>query len=547
MRLTVSLGSLPIVALPLREGRTRIGKSPGNDIVLSLPEIADEHAEILHTRGRITIHALGAEHLLVGGSETARADLAPGATVICGPYELRVEGDAERGGPASNAGAVRETSTLPMLGRREVQAPVAAVQVVAGPDQGAVIELGAAPLVLGRSPDAGLVLHDETVSWRHLVLERAGRSARVRDLGSRNGTYLDGRLVEAAPAGGSARVRIGRTELILLETARAAPAPDEVRGLAELVGMSKPMRALYRRIQEASAVVLPTLLLGETGAGKDLAARAIHALGPRAGGPFVPVNCAAIPRDLLESELFGYAKGAFSGALADHDGALVRAHEGTLFLDEIGDLAPELQAKLLRAVETGDVPRLGGAPVKSDFRLLSATQRPLREEAEAGRFRADLFYRLAVLEVRLPALRARTDDIPDLVHAFLEEAPRVLGIAAKDVPAIDEDALPVLVAHDWPGNVRELRNVIHRAVLTCRAGVIDAGSLTPLLAEARQSRNFRAGTLEDAEREAIANALRDCNGQRRAAARRLGMGESTLYVKIRRYGLEHLGRPPRPS
>jgi two-component system NtrC family response regulator len=349
--------------------------------------------------------------------------------------------------------------------------------------------------------------------------------------------------VDAAIAARGARLRVGKTTILLAGAETTAPhgaRPSREEGLAELVGSSPAMLHAYERIRAAARSALPVLLTGETGVGKELAARAVHVLSDRARKRFVPINCAAIPRELIESELFGHVRGAFTGAVADHKGAFERAHGGTLFLDEIGELPLELQPKLLRILESGEVtPVGGGAAVETDARVIAASNRDLSRLTGAGRFRNDLYFRLAVLVITLPPLREHREDIPALVHHFLRTAARETGLPEAQRVRIDPGALPALAAHAWPGNVRELRSVLQRAALEARDGMITRELVETLLEAAPVSPSGQAGrSLQEIEREAILNCLKDCNHVRRVAARRLGIAESTLYEKIRRYGLE---------
>ncbi|HET6373527.1 MAG TPA: sigma 54-interacting transcriptional regulator, partial [Candidatus Polarisedimenticolia bacterium] len=361
------------------------------------------------------------------------------------------------------------------------------------------------------------------------------------DLGSRNGTFVDGQRIETAVARNGSRVRAGRTTLALSGGLQAQPAAESgLQGLAEMAGRSAAMEKVYARIREAAVSRLPVLVLGETGTGKELAARAIHALGPRAGGPFVPINCAAVPKEMLEDELFGHAAGAFTGAAGVRRGVFEAADGGTIFLDEIAEIPPDLQSKLLRVVEDGHIPHVGGGGSRSDFRVLAATNQDIGQALANGRFRRDLYFRLSAVQILLPPLSDRSEDLTDLVHLFLTTAELLTGVSGSSGTRVEEAAFIPLREHSWPGNVRELRNLILRAVIRRPGGVIDRDLIEELLAETTlrgQESEPAPQSLEAVEREAIRNALRDCNGQRRAAARRLGIAESTLYEKIRRYGL----------
>ncbi|MCJ2038304.1 sigma-54 dependent transcriptional regulator [Methylobacterium sp. J-059] len=302
-----------------------------------------------------------------------------------------------------------------------------------------------------------------------------------------------------------------------------------------LVGSSAGMRRVQKTIGLAADSDATILIQGETGTGKELVARALHTYAKHRSGAFVPVNCAAIPRDLLESELFGHVRGAFSGAVTDRTGAFREANGGTLFLDEIGDMPREMQAKILRVIQDKVVAPVGGRPVAVAVRVVAATHRDLPGMVAAGTFREDLYYRLNVVPIALPPLRERLADILPLAEHFLAGA----GLGGKRLTAA---AAARLLGHAWPGNVRELRNVIERAGVLVRGDAIDAPDLDlPAAARRAEPVDWLAGDLPGAvarlEAAMIAAALEASGGNRTAAARRLGIQRQLLYTKIERYGL----------
>jgi two-component system response regulator HydG len=299
------------------------------------------------------------------------------------------------------------------------------------------------------------------------------------------------------------------------------------------------MVAVYRTIAHVAPSTATVLIQGESGTGKELVARAIHAHGPRSARPFVAVNCAAIPENLLESELFGHEKGAFTGAVARKIGRFERASCGTLFLDEIGDMSLVLQSKILRAVQEREVERVGGGePIPVDVRLIAATNKDLKQMIAEGKFREDLYYRLAVVTIRLPQLAARGDDLLQLTSYFLQEFGKQYG---KQIGAISDRAAALLRAHAWIGNVRELRNVIERAVLLCEGDVLRSVDLPEeWLAGAAKPEATGAGplaTLQEAESRHIAQVLTHTHGQIGEAAQILGVHRNTLARKIKEYRL----------
>jgi DNA-binding NtrC family response regulator len=317
----------------------------------------------------------------------------------------------------------------------------------------------------------------------------------------------------------------------------------QVWGLGKLVGTSAAMQEVYRLIEMAAPTSAPVLISGESGTGKELVARTLHELSPRGHGPFVAVNCAAIPETLLESEIFGHEKGAFTGALERHPGCFELAHQGTLLLDEIAEMNPGTQAKFLRILQDGAVRRLGGKhEISVDVRVLAATNKDPVKALRDGSFREDLFYRLNVVSVPIPPLRERPEDIPVLIQAFLEEFNAKYD---KHIRSVDDGVLRTLTAHSWPGNIRQLRNTLERAAIVCAGDLITATHLPPEPVprtegepvEGPDSVTFRVGTsLDDAEKGLILKTLA-CNGNNKTrAAEILGISLKTLHNKLKAYG-----------
>jgi DNA-binding NtrC family response regulator len=311
-------------------------------------------------------------------------------------------------------------------------------------------------------------------------------------------------------------------------------------GFDEIVGETKGITDLLGKVRQVAPTKAPVLIEGESGTGKELLARAIHQNSPRANKPFIPVHCAALSETLLESELFGHEKGAFTGAHQRHRGRFETAEGGTLFLDEIGEIPLPMQVKLLRVLESHEVQRVGGNEViKVDFRLVAATNRTLSEEVEEGRFREDLFYRLNVVTLTLPPLRHRQADIPVLVDKFLGDFAREHG---KPKPRVTSDAMARLIAHPWPGNIREVRNCLENAVIFLEGDTLDVSNLPPTMGhsqEATPGSLFAPGmTLDQMEQEAIRQTLAMAGGNRTRAAELLGISRRTLQRKIKDLGID---------
>jgi two-component system nitrogen regulation response regulator NtrX len=318
---------------------------------------------------------------------------------------------------------------------------------------------------------------------------------------------------------------------------------EEVGGRYEIVGSSRAIKEVLQVIEKVAPTPARVLITGENGSGKELVARAIHRLSPRADKPFVEVNCAAIPSELIESELFGHMKGSFTGAFADRAGKFEQADGGTLFLDEVGDMSLAAQAKVLRALEEGVVTRIGASKaIEVDVRVIAATNKSLEEEIAGGRFREDLYYRINVVPAEVPPLRVRRDDIPALVERFGVDLSVNFGVKPKK---FDNSALEALSARDWPGNVRELRNAVERLLILTTGDSVsaaDIGRLGGMIQETGLGDLMSCETFEDFKQEAERAFLRGKLGENgwnvSETARKLSMPRSNLYKKIEKYGLE---------
>jgi two-component system, NtrC family, nitrogen regulation response regulator NtrX len=331
-------------------------------------------------------------------------------------------------------------------------------------------------------------------------------------------------------------------------TQSMADLRSQIESRYEIVGTSFAIRQVLDRIEKVAPTEARVLISGENGTGKELVARAIHRLSPRADDPFVEVNCAAIPSELIESALFGHIKGSFTGAVADHAGKFEQADKGTLFLDEIGDMSPDAQAKVLRALEQGVITRVGGAKsIEVDVRVIAATNKDLARQIDEGSFREDLFYRLNVVPIQMPPLRERREDIPMLVQHFTDMMTRREGMSPR---SFETAAIEKLKSLSWPGNVRELRNTVERLLILSTGETVRAEDVE-MLATGRSAGGGLGGDLmatdsfsdfkDGAERAYILQKLRECDWNVAETARRIEMPRSNLYKKIEKYGLVREG------
>jgi DNA-binding NtrC family response regulator len=335
-----------------------------------------------------------------------------------------------------------------------------------------------------------------------------------------------------------------KSRQIEAENANLHEQLDRRFGLEKIIGESAPMWQVFDVVRQVAPARTTVLVTGETGTGKELVAHAIHQLSPRKTGPFIAVHAAALPTNLLESELFGHERGAFTGAVERRAGRFELADGGTLFLDEVGELEPAMQVKLLRVLEERCFERVGGnKTIEVDVRLVAATNRDLKKLVADGKFRDDLFYRLSVVTVHLPPLRERRDDIPLLLATFLRQCAEDNGKPHRE---LTQEAVNLLMAYDWPGNVRELRNAVEQMVVLARGDRLTVRDVPAAIrsgADLTKITVVRPGatmTIEEAERQLIVQALKETGGNRTHAADKIGMSRRTLHRKLKRYGLENL-------
>ena len=459
--------------------------------------------------------------------------------------------------------------------------------VLAGPRCGETFSIDAAETTIGRDASSQLSIPDHLISRRHCAVELSADRCTLRDLGSSNGTYVNGMPVRERTLTHGDRIRAGDSVLLFLkagadsseslpgaESLRAAddrtqriarvdandrppdPSSDAPEAIVaevlagrmtlqahDMVGESAPMRAVYECIRKVAPRDSTVLICDETGTGKELAARAVHQNSPRSSRPFVAVNCAALTESLLESELFGHEKGAFTGAVVLKKGKFEVADGGTIFLDEIGELAPALQAKLLRALQHHEFERVGGTrTITVNVRLIAATNQDLQAAVAAGRFRQDLWYRLNVVGLMMPPLRARRADIPMLAAHFAAKYGRGRAIE------LSRDALDALRAYDWPGNVRELENAIERAVVLGDSDRIVADDLPETVLESSSATRPPEGTayhqtVLDVKRRLILDAIDRSGGNYTAAARLLGINPTYLHRLVNNLQLRDTAAP----
>jgi len=528
-----------VLRFHLQTNRVVIGRGEQSDVVIPDPAISRQQVALVRAGAGYAVEDLSGSGTLVCGAARADGPLGDGEDITLGQWRaiFRDQTTADTDAASTRIGTRTELKPDAETART---LPAQLRVVHGGRDE--VFRIGASPLTLGKDADNTVVLEDRFLSGKHLRITRRDALFHVADLASTNGTWLGGARVWEVEVPFHTTFTAGSAQLSI------EPVPP--RGTSQraifhgIIGSDPSIAQLTEMIRRVAASNAAVTVLGESGTGKELVAQALHADSPRQERPFIPINCAAISRELIESELFGHEKGAFTGAQSIRRGAFEEADGGTLFLDEIGELPLELQAKLLRALESGEIKRVGAArPSHVDVRVVCATNRDLLARVQEGHFREDLYYRLCVVPLHLPPLRSRRADIPALANHFLERfAPA--GQQVCFTPA----AIAKLQSHAWPGNIRELRNVVHRALLLRTGLMLDAPDLTFDSERVAASPGQPGGAgyvpgmgleelLAKAERQIVEGALRRYNNNRERVARELKVARSTLFKKLKDWGM----------
>lgn len=557
-QLLFSRHQTPLFQVRLQASQLSIGRSEDCDVVLRERSISRQQAKIFQVEGQFLLKKQGGGPLLVNGVEVKQHRLQDLDKIEMGPWTASFQRVAlPLSGEETQHSCVGQESTQAFgPGAKNAAAPQAVKLQVTQPSHGVqYFDLAAGEFFVGADPQSDLVLQDGYVSSRHAKFTYEAGSVWVQDLASTNGTYLGGVRVREGLWQPGEVLKLGQCQFQFVSTPEKSSSNTSAESAAfkaegrfgDLLGAAPTMKKLYQELDQVAKTEATVLLLGESGSGKELVARAVHQHSLRSEGPFVAVNCGAISRELIESELFGHEKGAFTGAGKSHTGAFGQAQGGTLFLDEIGELPLDLQPKLLRVLENKTYRRVGGTQeLKAEVRVVAATHRDLTKWVQEKKFREDLFFRLFVLPIQIPSLRDRLKDIELLAQAFLQEFSPPNGSKS-----LSEEAKQLLLAHTYPGNVRELRNILMRAVVLSQGEVIEAAEILfpHNLSETEEeavatsksdplsdSANIRK--LSELEKEMIERALVKAKGNKQKAAQSLGIAKSTLFSKIKLYQID---------
>ncbi len=444
---------------------------------------------------------------------------------------------------------VTATHTLVVENRTTLKVRKCRIAVTGGPDAGRELVTDKERVRIGGHSSNDLKLsEDRTASRHHFEVQYTERGYLLIDLNSTNGTWLDGRRVERAYLSQGSQIRAGQTVITFAPIDEEVTVEPDLEGeLCGMIGQSVKMRQIFGLIRKIAPMDVSVVIQGETGTGKELVARAIHELSPRKSGPMVVLDCGAIPPNLIESELFGHEKGAFTGALQARAGAFERANGGTIFLDELGELRTDLQPKLLRVLENREVRRVGGNEVMEvDVRVIAATNRDLVKEIQSGNFREDLYFRLSVINIQLPPLRMRREDIPAIIKKALAD-PEVTSRHGRKV--LSPAAMSMVQAYAWPGNIRELMNVVSHVLTFSDGEVIEVSHLPPRLLGTQKEaplafnehlsfKDAKEQLLENFEREYLGQVLKRCDGNISRAARESGLHRKSIERLVKKYQLD---------
>ncbi|MFT3841885.1 MAG: sigma 54-interacting transcriptional regulator [Myxococcaceae bacterium] len=523
-----------VLRFSLDASRVVLGRGETCDVVIPDAEVSRQQVALTLDGAKCRVEDLSGKGTVIGGKKESQGELKDGVDIALGQW--RAVFRATRTHSSSEATAVgTRTEAQPMANLRAVPAQVR----VRHGAQEKTHKLQSESFTVGKDTDCDLVLSDRFISSRHLKVTRRDGFFLLTDHQSTNGTWIGNTRVFEAEVPLFTTVRVGEAELTL------EPQGGELRGnvYQGIIGNDPSVRQLAELIERVAPSQAAVAIFGESGTGKELVARAVHNRSSRTDGPFVPVNCAAISKELIESELFGHEKGAFTGATNARSGAFEEANGGTLFLDEIGELPLDLQAKLLRALESGEIKRVGASkPIHVDVRIVAATNRDLLAQSRANAFREDLYYRLCVIPLHLMPLRNRMGDLALLADHFVR-AFQPKGQSVRLTPA----ATAKLGAHGWPGNIRELRNVIHRALLLRKGTNIDAPDISfDSSSSAPKAQGsvpqFAPGMplekmLEECERLIVTDYLQRFDGNKERVAKELQVGRSTLFKRLKDWGL----------
>ncbi len=529
---------------PLSGDETKIGRAKSNDIILGDPAVSREHAVIIISKGKLSLLDRSSSGTFINKVKVSEKELHIDDMITIGPYSIFPrEYTDEEDKPELQTTCHEKTLSFSLLtdvDKKSFLLQHASLAFSKGPEEGQRYQINKEKITFGKQEDNDLVINDEFISRHHGEIYFRNGEFFIRDLGSKNGTFINGKRVQGSILASGSRIETGNTGFDFLLSEDTVMSTDRKEDhLGDIIGKSRKIQALFTFCKKAASCDATVLINGETGTGKELIAKTIHSLSRRSHGPLITIDCGSIPRELIESELFGHEKGAFTGAQNQRKGAFERGNKGTVFLDEIGELPKEMQPKLLRILEEREFKRVGGdTHIPTDIRVIAATNKELNVEVTKGNFREDLFFRLYVIPISLPALRERKEDISLLTDYFINKNEQLKETGSQ--VTISDEALKKMTEYTWPGNVRELRNVIDRAIVNSDMNQISAEDIQfiPTMKDENKTFSSSHASLEEVEKQTIINALKAQDGNKKATAKLLGIAYSTMCEKVKKYKIE---------
>jgi DNA-binding NtrC family response regulator len=519
---------------PITKEKLSIGRDPLSDIVLADREVSRLHCEIINTRGRLSVKDSSVNGTFLNNKKIKNEFLGAKDELKVGNWMILL--DKGKNGNQKNTVAVKSAVTKIIdIDKASAANSSGGIELkIKSPTGGKTYRKSNwTKITFGTCESNDIVIDDDYISKRHCKIEFENNTLFLVDLGSTNGTFYEGERISKIAMPSRAEFRIGMTDVAAKRNGNSEKSkPAVVKRLGHMIGASDSMMEIFAIVRRVAPSDATAFITGESGTGKELVAMSIHDESGRKNKPFVAINCGAIPPNIIETELFGHEKGAFTGASQRHCGVFEQANGGTLFLDEIGEMPIDMQTRLLRVLETGSLRRIGGErDIKVDVRIVAATNQDAKQRVLEGKFREDLFFRLYIMPLHVPPLRERRADIQILARHFAK-----MFSAENEGKSLNAKALELLNCHQWPGNVRELKNTIQRAVIMNRGGAITASDIT--LTQLANSDDVRSLPLMSQEKEAVVEALRRSGGNQTGAAHLLGIARSTMANKIKKYEID---------
>lgn len=511
-----------------------IGRDASCDVVLTDDGVSRLHCEIVKKYGKYEIKDLSKNGISINNKKAVKEFLRDGDQIKIGGWTAYLQKSKTPTNQVTVAKSDESTKIIEFDGSKKILT-LEALDLTIKSASGNKLHrtFKQSKITIGSSESNDVIIKDDDyISKKHCRLTVEDSGIILTDLGSTNGTFYESEKVEKIVLPGRSKFTIGKTEISVKKVQTKEKLKPEKENIGSMIGATDSIKGIFALISRVAQSDATVCITGESGTGKELVAKSVHDMGSRASNPFVAINCGAIPPNIIESELFGHEKGAFTGATNTHRGVFEQASMGTLFLDEIGEMPPDLQTRLLRVLETRTIRRIGGQrDIPVDVRIVAATNQNLKQNVARGKFREDLFFRIHVIPIHIPPLRERKKDIEVLAEHFVK-----MFCPDGEEKNISSGAMNKLLKHSWPGNVRELKNTIQRALVMNQGNVINLHDIH--ITELKDTHGLKNIPLISKEKEAIIEALRKSSGNQLKASRILGIARTTLSNKINKYEID---------